>query len=118
ALVAAVYAVGDDSVAEVLRQEADVHPEGYHFNYETSNGVKAEEQGALQGESLAVHGEVKYTAPDGTPVHLTYVADENGFQPQGAHLPVGPAVPEHVLRALEYVRTHAPKEVPGQQKHF
>lgn len=115
-MVAAVYAVGDET-AEILRSEADVHPEGYHFTYETSNGVKAEEQGALQGEAIAVHGEVKYTAPDGTPVHLTYVADENGFQPTGSHLPVDHPVPEHILRSLEYIRTHQPKDVPGQ-KHF
>lgn len=108
----------DERTAEVLRQTADVHPEGYAFNYETSNGLTAQEQGQLQGEAVVVRGSFKYPSPDGTPIEVTYVADENGFQPQGAHLPTAPPTPEHVLRALEYIRTHAPKEVPGQRRHF
>ena len=35
-----------------------------------------------------------YTAPDGTPIKLTFVADgAGGYQPVGDHLPVGPTPP-------------------------
>ena len=37
-----------------------------------------------------------YTAPDGTPVHLKFVADENGFQPESVLLPVAPEFPHPI----------------------
>ena len=35
-------------------------------------------------------GIIEYTAPDGTPVKISYTADETGFHPQGDVLPVAP----------------------------
>lgn len=82
----------------------------YRYAYETDAGVKVTEQGVqkIDGEvqTLAVAGSYSYPAPDGTVVQLTYVADENGFQPTGDHLPVPPAVPEAIQRALLYIQTH------------
>lgn len=64
--------------------------------YETSNGISHEEQGHVvnagaENEAIAVSGSFKYTGADGVTYTVNYVADENGFQPEGAHLPV----PEH-----------------------
>merc|ERR1711911_429532 len=46
-------------------------------------------------------GSYSYTDPDGNVVSLSFVADENGFQPTGDHLPKPhPAI----VRALEQIR--------------
>lgn len=60
--------------------------------YETSNGISAEEQGHVinpgtENEAVAVSGSFKYIGADGVTYTVTYTADENGFQPQGDHIP-------------------------------
>ncbi|XP_018320482.1 flexible cuticle protein 12-like [Agrilus planipennis] len=66
--------------------------DGYNFAYETSNRISQQEDGQLQNvgtdnESIAVRGQFSFVAPDGVTYTVNYIADENGFQPQGAHLP-------------------------------
>jgi hypothetical protein len=96
----------------ILRSSIDgPNPDGsYAFSFETGNGIKADEQGELKpgGEEgiASVRGSYSYQADDGTPISLTYTADENGFQPQGAHLPVAPPIPEAILKALEWIAAH------------
>lgn len=65
------------------------------FRYELSDGTAREEQAELKNagtdnEALSVKGSITWVAPDGQKYSLTYIADENGFQPQGAHLPKAP----------------------------
>lgn len=109
ALVAVVTAdkLAANQPIPILRQAGEVNPDGsYSFSYETANGIAAEESG-VGGVQAA--GSVNYNAPDGTPIQLTYVANENGFQPSGAHLPVGPvgpAIPEAILKALAWNAAH------------
>lgn len=86
-------------------QEAD-DIGNYRFNFETENGIRANEEGVVinpgsNSESTAKQGSYSYTAPDGTPISLSYVADENGFRASGAHLPTPPPIPEAILRSLE-----------------
>lgn len=64
-----------------------------YYSYETSDGVSRSESAVLknqgtENEALSVRGTVSWTADDGQIYTLNYVADENGFQPSGAHLPV------------------------------
>lgn len=103
--LACSYADERDKQATTLKREQDVQPEGYSYSYETSNGISANERGALQNDAIAVQGNAQWTDPEGTPVQISYVADENGYQPTGSHVP---QVPEYVLRAIEYIRTHPP----------
>ncbi|KAH8302918.1 hypothetical protein KR044_011925, partial [Drosophila immigrans] len=82
----------DSSNAQILRQESDVQPNGYKFSWETTDGQKHDEEGTLtnpgaENESIAVRGSYSFTADDGQVYTVNYIADENGFQPQGAHLP-------------------------------
>ncbi|XP_011186015.2 larval cuticle protein 65Ag1 [Zeugodacus cucurbitae] len=81
---------------EIVRQDSDVQPEGYSFDSETSDGSKHSSSGVLNNvgsdhESLAVKGSFSFVADDGQTYTVNYVADENGFQPSGAHLPVAPS---------------------------
>ncbi|KAJ8732724.1 hypothetical protein PYW07_015323 [Mythimna separata] len=108
-----------DGAAEVVRSDFEVNPDGgYRYAYETANGISSDASGNYKqvGEAGAVvsQGSYRYTAPDGTPVEVTYVADENGYQPQGAVLPVGPGIPEAIARALKYIEE---KTREGVQKY-
>ncbi|XP_039485130.2 larval cuticle protein 65Ag1-like isoform X1 [Drosophila santomea] len=93
ALFAVVLAAPtSDADVTILRLESDVQPEGYNFALETSDGKKHEEQGQLKNagtedEAIVVRGSYSFVADDGQTYTVNYVADENGFQPEGAHLP-------------------------------
>lgn len=54
---------------------------------ETSDGQAYDEHEEL---ILVQTGSYTYTDPEGNLITLRYVADENGFQPQGDHLPLPP----------------------------
>ncbi len=45
-------------------------------------------------------GSYSYTSPDGVVITVNWVADENGFQATGDHLPTPPPMPEHVVKLL------------------
>ncbi|XP_066139475.1 endocuticle structural glycoprotein SgAbd-5-like isoform X2 [Euwallacea fornicatus] len=96
ALCGAVLAApqsGPDAQAQITKYDSDnAGIDGYNFNFETSNGISQEEQGTLQNagsenEVMQVRGSYSFTGADGVVYTVTYVADENGFQPKGAHLP-------------------------------
>ncbi|XP_068206626.1 cuticle protein AM/CP1114-like [Palaemon carinicauda] len=91
---------GGDSSEEIaiIRDDRDHGDDGrYSVNVETANGIKVTDSGAPGAKgAIAASGAFSYTAPDGTPVSLQYVADENGFQPQSNLLPVAPAFPHPI----------------------
>lgn len=87
--------------AKILRLENNNNGDSYNYAFETDNGIQAQEQGSLRNpDALAAQGSFSYTAPDGQQISVSYTADENGFQPQGAHLPTPPPIPEEILKAL------------------
>ncbi|XP_029709547.2 cuticle protein CP14.6-like [Aedes albopictus] len=98
-----------DADSQVVSQNSDIQPDGsFSYAFETDNGIKVDDQGTIKqvkvpktdasGKSIGEDvvpvsvqtGSFQYTAPDGQVLTIKYVADENGFQPQGAHIPVAP----------------------------
>jgi hypothetical protein len=80
------------------------------ISYETGNGIHAQETGYIKNkgdkknEVLVQQGTITYLDEHGHPITLTYVADEHGFQPQGAHLPTPPPIPEEIQKSLQEIQ--------------
>merc|ERR1712136_454571 len=76
----------------------------YSYNFEAANGIKMSEEGEQKhfGDKLeegcgsVARGAYSYEM-DGVTYTVNWVADENGFQPTGNHLPVAPPMPEYVV---------------------
>uniref|UniRef100_T1GUQ0 Larval cuticle protein 8 n=1 Tax=Megaselia scalaris TaxID=36166 RepID=T1GUQ0_MEGSC len=94
ALAAAAPIENDPKLAETLRYENDnIGVDGYHFAIETSDGTSRQETAQLkqidsENVALVIQGSYQYVGNDGQTYEVKYIADENGFQPQGAHIPV------------------------------
>ena len=57
-------------------------------SFQTENGISVSESGQPEDDdSYSVSGQFSYTAPDGVTYTVVYSAGEDGFQPQGDHLP-------------------------------
>ncbi|XP_076652015.1 larval cuticle protein LCP-17 [Halictus rubicundus] len=100
--------------AAILKQASDLSQDGtYSYEYETENGIHHTEHGSPvvvdpnHPPVVITQGQYQYTAPDGTPIAVSYVADHNGYQPQGDHIP---PISPLIQRALEYIRTHPQPE--------
>ncbi|XP_034482013.1 pupal cuticle protein Edg-78E-like [Drosophila innubila] len=76
-----------------------------HINEDVQ--ILSESNSPPAGNINGVSGESEFNASDG--IVITYVADDNGYQPQGDHLPTPPPIPESIRTALEYVAAHPPK---------
>lgn len=93
-----------DTQAQVRSLSSNVNQDGsYNYQFDTTNGIAQQESG-VGGQYAS--GQYAYYSPEGELIQLTYVADANGFQPQGAHLPTPPPIPSQIARALEYIRLH------------
>ena len=83
-------------------------------SFESADGPKVQQSGELktlpEGEGESIQGSYSYVAPDGNTYSINYVADENGFVPQGDHIPVAPPIPEAIARSLEYNAAHPEQE--------
>ncbi|KAJ0179905.1 hypothetical protein K1T71_004496 [Dendrolimus kikuchii] len=103
--------VADARNAQIVKLSNEINPDGsYSYFYETDNGIAAQEQGVprdLGGNPpvrpVVAQGSFSYTSPEGVPVSLRYIADENGFQPESSALPTPPPLPPQIARALAYI---------------
>ncbi|XP_063236935.1 endocuticle structural glycoprotein SgAbd-2-like [Bacillus rossius redtenbacheri] len=104
----------------ILKQTQDLSPEGsYAYSYDTENGISVQEVGTLANvgakePAIVADGSYRYTSPEGIPIEVRYVANENGFVAQGAHLPTPPPIPEAILRSLEFNARNAPLQQQPQ----
>ncbi|NP_001166733.1 cuticular protein RR-1 motif 15 precursor [Bombyx mori] len=89
-----------DAGAQILRLNNEVTAEGFSYDFETSNGIRADAHGVATN-GVQSQGSFAYKGDDGQDYSITYTADENGYQPQGAHLPTPPPIPEEILKSLE-----------------
>ncbi|KAL1462576.1 hypothetical protein WDU94_014402 [Cyamophila willieti] len=67
------------------------------MQYQSGDGQSFSEKADVKrnsrndGNVLVRAGHFGYTAPDGTPISLSYIADEHGFRAIGDHIPQPPA---------------------------
>ncbi|XP_013110224.1 endocuticle structural protein SgAbd-6-like isoform X1 [Stomoxys calcitrans] len=83
---------GNKDVEIVEQTNENIGIDGYKFSYTLSDGTTRTEEGTVinagtENESLSVKGTISWVAPDGQTYTINFVADENGFQPEGAHIP-------------------------------
>ncbi|XP_067627245.1 larval cuticle protein 2-like [Eurosta solidaginis] len=104
---AAVDSKSDDAHAEVKLQTANVRADGFETALETTNGIHAVRAGDVQGN---IQGEFSWLSPEGKLIKVTYVANEQGYQPHGDLLPTPPPIPLEIAKSLQYLSTHPQKE--------
>ncbi|XP_043196256.1 uncharacterized protein LOC122367312, partial [Amphibalanus amphitrite] len=78
-----------DRDARIINYQSDNYQDGYHFQFETTNGIKHEEVGQVFSGPLpltgviSTEGRVSWHDPAGVHIVLYWHADENGYQPLG-----------------------------------
>ncbi|XP_031843398.1 cuticular protein 12 [Nomia melanderi] len=94
AAYAAPQLVPENNVVLVKETPSDnIGVGGYNYGYELSNGQAHQETAEVinpgtENEALAVRGSFSWVDPQtNIRYNVNYVADENGFHPQGDHIP-------------------------------
>ncbi|ALC40920.1 Lcp1 [Drosophila busckii] len=101
--IRSVLGGGGDVHAEVLGRSDDVRADGFDASLETSNSISQSASGDVHGN---IHGQFSWVSPEGVHVALSYVANENGYQPSSDLLPTPPPIPVEIQRSLEYLAAH------------
>ncbi|CAH0699938.1 unnamed protein product [Spodoptera exigua] len=91
----------DDTEATIVRSATNQDPSGaFDFGFETSNGIKVNEQGQLKEvvdeenkphSVVVVRGTYSYVNSEGNNEVIEYIADENGYRAEGPSVPKVPA---------------------------
>ncbi|XP_017892894.1 endocuticle structural glycoprotein SgAbd-4-like [Ceratina calcarata] len=93
----------------------------YSFTYETEGGIVQRETGSRKyagtpSETQLIQGSVQYNAPDGTPIAISWTADEFGAQVAGTHIPTPPPIPPAIQRALDWIAKQPSTPEPEEEK--
>ena len=101
--------------ADIVNYRTENNNDGagnYNYLWENSDGTLAQERGyqkppnpgATDPNPIQVaEGSYQYYSPEGQLIRVTYIADENGFQPTGDHLPTPPPIPPAIQKALDLI---------------
>ncbi|KAK3908379.1 Endocuticle structural glycoprotein SgAbd-1 [Frankliniella fusca] len=101
------HAMTKEGGAQIVDMAFDMDEPGrYLYHFKTNNGIAMMEQAALEKDAGKVQGAYEWTSPEGQNYKVEYVADELGFHPVAAHLPVAPEVPVAIQRSLEWNAAH------------
>ncbi|XP_029162569.1 endocuticle structural glycoprotein SgAbd-2-like isoform X2 [Nylanderia fulva] len=87
----------------------------YNYTYNIDTSIEAQEEGHFNNvgsnqEILEAQGSYNYSDNKGNTFEVSYIANENGFQPEGAHLPTTPPLPPLIKKALQYIVEHPEKD--------
>lgn len=89
ALIVAALAAPQKDVT-VLSRTFENDGNVYKFGFEQSDGTKRDETGEIKliekESGIVMRGSFSFVADDGQTYTVNYIADENGFQPSGAHI--------------------------------
>ncbi|XP_027233833.1 cuticle protein AMP1A-like [Penaeus vannamei] len=93
----------EEPVVELLRDERVFNEDGtFSYAVEADNGIKTAVSGSIgAGGQINQEGSYTFILEDGTQALVSFVANENGFQPQSSLLPTPHPLPEHVYELLE-----------------
>lgn len=93
-----MYAISFET-GNQIKQQATGYSKKVHVPKLRSDGTKSDEYDTA--EVIVQTGSYSYVAPDGTLIQVSYIADENGFQPIGAHIPTQSPIPERISHVLD-----------------
>ncbi|ODM90379.1 Larval cuticle protein LCP-17 [Orchesella cincta] len=107
----------------ITRSESENNGDGtFKWASELSDGTKLEQSGYVKAGPdpekpiQVIEGSYSYITPEGETINLKYIADENGFQPEGVHLPTPPPIPEEIQKALNLIQAASSNQVPQFRK--
>ncbi|XP_055909556.1 pupal cuticle protein Edg-78E-like [Eupeodes corollae] len=104
--LAAADNIDKDAEIRSLKNDPADAEGNFAYLFDTTNGIAVQESGNAAG----VSGAAQWISPEGVKIDFSYTADQDGYHPVGAHLPTPPPIPEAIIRAVEYIRTHPQKD--------
>lgn len=109
-------------IIPIVSESNELNPDGsFSYSYVSGDGAQAQAQGYLKNagnkdtEAEVLQGSYSYTAPDGTPITVNWIADENGFRAEGAHIPTPPPIPPEIQKSLDII-ARSPVQAQSQYR--